>query len=115
MDLAELIGLVIFGYAVYKVGPHLNRNIYSISVSDKEVKTYYKKDEEPKCKYLVFAKLDDDSVRVFENTDSPLELKFGSSNVQGMLERDKKYEVKTYGFRIPFFSMYENIINVKKE
>lgn len=59
------------------------------------------------CKYLVYT-----DQGVYENTDSLWYLKFDSSDVYGSLEEGKTYNAKVYGFRLPFFSMYKNIIEV---
>lgn len=72
-----------------------------------EVKRYNDRD-----KYLVFT---EDGV--FENTDCWYRLKFRSSDLQAELmaldEADAKVEITKYGWRIPLFSKYENIIKVK--
>jgi hypothetical protein len=88
---------------------HLDRETYRATVTDKQVKRADTTD-----KYLIFTKLKDGNVRVFENTDSGIELKFDSSNVYAKIEVGKTYDLRTYGFRIPYFSMYENIIDVKE-
>lgn len=49
-----------------------------------------------------------------ENTDSFLHLKFNSTDLQGQLEEGKMYNVTYYGYRVPFMSMYPNIINVEE-
>jgi hypothetical protein len=61
-------------------------------------------------KYLVGT----ESGEVFENSDSMLELKFNSSTVQNKLEEGNCYETKAWGFRVPLFSMYRKIADVKK-
>ncbi len=94
--------------ALCTVGSHLDRESYVATVTDKTVKRNKKGDD----KYLVFTKLSDGSVRVFEDTDSFLELKFNSSDIHGELEIGKTYRIGTYGLRIPVFSWYENIISV---
>lgn len=58
------------------------------------------------ARYLVFAKEE-----VFQNKDSFLRLKFNSSDVYNQLENGKSYTCDTYGWRIPFFSVYPNIVS----
>jgi hypothetical protein len=58
-----------------------------------------------KSKYLVFT----DS-GVFQDTDSFWNLKFNSSDVFGQLAQGKTYTCRVYGFRIPLFSAYPNIL-----
>lgn len=63
--------------------------------------------EDISSKYLVYTEEE-----TFENTDSWMHFKFNSSDVQGRLLEGKKYVVKVYGWRIPFFSCYRNIIKI---
>jgi len=49
---------------------------------------------------------------VLRNSDSWLWLKFNSSSVQARLEPGRTYTVRVYGWRIAFFSMYPNIIEI---
>lgn len=55
-----------------------------------------------------------ESGEVFENQDSFLELKFNSSTVQNKLEKDRCFEGKAWGFRIPLLSMYRNIGSIRE-
>lgn len=57
-------------------------------------------------KYLVWT----ESGGVFSIQDSAMYWSFDSSDRYGELEIGKTYRVKTAGWRIPFFSMYPNII-----
>ena len=91
------------------VGPHLDRDVYTATVTDKE-----RVQSGKSSYYRVYTRLPDGAVRVFQNTDSWLELKFNSADVQGELERGKTYRIHTYGWRVPFLSMFENITNVEK-
>lgn len=50
----------------------------------------------------------------FENTDSWLFIKFDSSDLYRELKVGEKYNVKVVGWRIPFFSLYRNIIKINK-
>ncbi len=61
------------------------------------------------CKYLIFT-----NKGVFENTDSYLQFKFDSSDVYGALKPESTYKVKINGLRVPFLSMYKNILNVEE-
>ena len=56
-------------------------------------------------KYLVFT-----STEVFQNSDSWAWLKFSSSDVYGKLKEGATCQLKVNGFRVPFLSMYRNII-----
>lgn len=59
-------------------------------------------------KYLVFT-IDE----TFENTDSIWFLKFDSSDIQGRLQPGQTYRADVYGWRIPFLSIYRNIVHVR--
>ena len=67
-------------------------------------------------KYLYFCTTDTGEEIVFENEDN---IFFGKFNSSDILAKIRKYEqsknpfkIKTAGFRIGFFSMYQNIIDV---
>lgn len=51
---------------------------------------------------------------VYENTDSFVFGKFNSADFQNELEVCEKYRVKVAGWRIPFLSMYQNIVEIVK-
>lgn len=56
-------------------------------------------------KYLVFTESE-----VFENTDAFWALKFNSSDIQGQIGVGETCTLRVYGWRIPFLSMYRNIL-----
>ena len=58
-------------------------------------------------KYLIFTK-----EGVFENSDQMFLGKFNSSDIQNKLIGEKTCKVETFGQRIPFLSMYPNIVKV---
>lgn len=76
-----LAGIAILAIGSCAVAPHLDRDSYTVTVTEKQVKRYDDKD-----KYLIFTKAQDGSTKVFENTDSLIELKFNSSDVYGKLQ-----------------------------
>jgi len=59
--------------------------------------------------YLIFT-----DKGVFKNGDNLLVLKFNSSDIQNKIEKDSCYQIKTRFWRIPFLSMYKNIMSLKK-
>lgn len=59
--------------------------------------------------YLVFSKDE-----TFKNVDSTFFLKWNSSDVQGSLLEGAEYEADVYGWRMPWFSWYRNIIRVRE-
>jgi hypothetical protein len=90
--------------------PHWDRDVYIAKVTEKERVV-----NGESSKYLIFTELKDGRVRVFENTDSFIEFKFNSSDLYGKLKEGKTYELRTYGWRIPFLSKYENIIGAEED
>lgn len=67
-------------------------------------------------RYLYFCTTDTGEEIVFENEDNLLFGKFNSSDILAKIrkyEQSKKpFKIKTAGFRIGFFSMYQNILEV---
>ena len=59
-------------------------------------------------KYLVFTEAE-----TYKNTDSLWYLKWDSSDIQGKLISGQEYQVKVYGWRIPFMSVYRNIVELE--
>ena len=89
------------------IGVEISRNMktetLTIKVVDKTV-THTENDS----KYLIFT-----NNEVFEEDDELFRGKFNSSDMYGQLKVGGTYRVKVLGFRIPFLSMYRNIIEVE--
>ena len=51
---------------------------------------------------------------IYEISDLLFIGKFNSSDLYGELEAGKKYQIETTGYRIPFFSEYQNINKIEK-
>lgn len=64
--------------------------------------------ENMESKYMVFT-----DTETFENTDDFWFWKWDSSDVQGELKKDSTFTVKVVGWRVPFLSMYRNVISVE--
>ena len=77
----------------------------TIEITDKERIT-----DGNSSKYLIFGKDE-----TFENVDSFWNGKFNSSDIYGKLEPGKTYDCKVYGWRIPYFSSYRNIIECEEK
>ena len=54
--------------------------------------------------------------RPFVNFDAKYRFKFDSGTVQNdaIKLKGKKVEIKKYGWRVPIFSMYENIVKIEE-
>lgn len=85
------------GYYVYGTG-----RAVTVTVEEKE-----RIQDGESSKYLIFT-----DKGVFENTDTLLRWKFNSSDVYSALKVGKEYDVDVYGWRVPFFSVYPNIVSV---
>lgn len=85
-----------------------NDTEYTVTVTDKERVVQSKSSY-----YLVFTKDENGNVLVFKNDDELLRGKFDSSNIQGELEIGSTYDIVVVGYRVPFLSMYQNIIEVR--
>jgi hypothetical protein len=88
---------------------NFNDTEYTITVTDKERVVTQKSSY-----YLVFGEDESENVLVFENADTLFRGKFDSSNIQGKLKIGGTYTVTVVGYRIPFLSMYQNIIEVEE-
>lgn len=102
--------LFVIGYnAIFS----FNDTEYTITVTDKE-RIYEGSGDTSSSKYLVFGDDEDGNSLVFENTDCLIRGKWNSSNIQGQLKEGNTYKVTVVGYRISFFSMYQNIIKVEE-
>lgn len=95
-----IVGLIV----AYPVGYYSSSETITITVDDKE-----RVAESNSGRYLIFTEDE-----VYENSDSYLYLKFNSSEVYNKLEKGNTYKVKIAGWRVPFLSWYENILEIKK-
>ncbi|MBZ9686700.1 DUF1523 domain-containing protein [Clostridium estertheticum] len=88
--------------------PHFFRNTYVVTITNKRVIRRDNIDT-----YLIYAQMENGSIKVFKNTNSLLEFKIRSEDVYWALTITNKYEIKAYGLNIPLLSSYQNIIKVK--
>jgi len=103
-----LVGLVIIGGIGFEVAKFTNTETITITVTDKE-RVVTGKGDDISSKYLIYT-----DKGTFENTDTFIKFKFNSSDLYGKLKKDSTYTVETYGFRVPFLSMYKNIVKIVK-
>lgn len=101
---AFIVLSIIFLVASYSVAYYFSTETIEVVIKDKERITTGN-GENIKSKFIVYTKDE-----VFENTDSWLFFKFNSADFQNKLEIGKTYKVKVAGWRVPFLSMYRNII-----
>ena len=63
-------------------------------------------------KYLIYTIDGDDTVRVFENTDTIFHGKHDSSDYYARIRVGETYTFRVVGRRLPHFSRYKNIIKI---
>lgn len=91
----------------------LDQDIETFTVSDKERKcdagTSSNGGSTLDCYFVIYA----EDGRVFKNEDDILSGKFNSATFQARMIVGKSYTVRTTGWRIPLFSVYPNIVEIK--
>lgn len=104
-----ILGLSVASFVIFS----FNDTEYTITVTDKE-RIYSGSGDTSSSKYLVFGDDENGNSFVFENTDTLLRGKWDSSNIQGQLKEGNTYKITVVGYRVPFLSMYQNIIKVEE-
>jgi hypothetical protein len=85
------------------------RTIDNVLIKDKQVSTESDKTTgEVRSTYLIYT-----DHGVFRNDDAFWFMKFNSSDFYGNLNIGSHYDLKAYGWRIPIFTMYPNIVRMK--
>lgn len=109
-----IVLMVVFSVKIFS----FNDTEYTITVTDKDRITESSEDGDgnrnTSSKYLVFTDDENGKPLVFENTDCFIRLKFNSSNMQGQLKEGHTYKITVIGYRVPFFSWYQNIIKIEE-
>lgn len=110
---AIIIAVILVLSIGYEAIFSFNDTEYTITVTDKE-RIYEGSGDTSSSKYLVFGDDDNGNSLVFENTDCFIRGKWNSSNIQGQLKEGNTYKVTVVGYRVSFFSMYQNIIKIEE-
>ena len=109
--------IVLFAVTVilvcFSLALSFNDKEYTITVTDKE-RIVENDNGKVSSKYLVFGESKNGEILVFQNSDDWLRGKWNSSTIQGSLKEGNTYKVVVVGYRIPFLSMYENIISFEE-
>lgn len=105
--LSLLIVIIIISFSIFEFN---HKTVYTATVTDKTVKH----EQDHKDTYFIYTQLSNKQERVFKDEDTIWAWKWDSSDVYGKLAIGKTYKIKAYGFRIPFLSSYENIVNVEE-
>jgi len=100
------IGIIIV-YCVWQYVYHQTQTDVNITVTGTE-RVISSDGESVDSKYLIFTTLE-----TFENSDNLILGKWNSSDVQGSVRPDSTYLAHVVGWRVPFLSMYRNILTIK--
>lgn len=98
-----VLALVLF--TAYPVAYKMSAETIEITVTEKERITTGS-GENISSKFIIYTESE-----VFENTDSWLYLKFNSADYQNKFMVSETYKVKVAGWRVPFLSMYRNVVS----
>ena len=96
------IALILLGG--YPVAYRLSSETIEVTIKDKERITTGS-GESISSKFIIYTENE-----VFENTDSWIYFKFNSTDHQNKYTVGETYRVKVAGWRVPFLSMYRNVI-----
>lgn len=97
--------------AIGYVALSFNDTEYTVTIVEKELVNYFSEGDAD-SKYLIYCEDENGETLVFENTDNWLRGKWDSSDIYAKLKVGETYTVTVIGIRIPFFSMYQNIVNI---
>ena len=92
------------GYYALKYG---NEQEYTVTVNKTE-RTTEIHGKTSSSYYLIFT-----DKGVFQISDQLLKWKFNSSDIYGSIKQDSIYEIETTGYRLPWLSMYPNIVKAQ--
>lgn len=108
--LKVIISIILLYGVVYGLSSYYKSTAETIeiTVKDKE-RIMTGSGENVTSKFIVYTQNE-----VFENTDTFLYSKYTSSDFQNKLDKGQTYTVKVVGWRVPFLSMYRNIVLIEK-
>jgi hypothetical protein len=85
----------------------MDTEIVTVTVTEKE-RVITGSGDSMSSKYLVFT-----DTETFQVTDSLFHFRWDSSDFYGRLKEGQKIRVQVCGWRVPFMSMYRNMLEVK--
>lgn len=103
------IAIFVFFIWLFNIASFMNHEIVEFTVTDKQVKTVCDGKHSCTTKYMVYT-----DHTTYQITDSVLMFRFDSSDVYGGISIGKTYRAEAYGWRVPFFSWYQNLDNVRE-
>lgn len=106
MKMKALIAIALMGVASTSCAAILPKEQVCTVVTDKDRITNRNSEGGTSSKYLIFTEAE-----TFENTDDFSVMKFNSSDFYGSIAVGQEYCFTVAGWRVPFLSMYRNIIS----
>lgn len=100
--------IFLFFAVMINVISYMNSDQVVFTVTDKQAKLVCDGEDSCSNKYMIYT-----DRTTYEITDSVLLFRFDSSDVYGGIKIGETYRADAYGWRIPFFSMYQNLDNVR--
>lgn len=105
-----LVFVMIIAMVAFVVAGHYNDTTYSVVINDKE--RIVKNND---SYYLIFCQdVNTGAYYEFKCEDTLLRGKFDSSRFYNQIKEDEQYKFTVVGWRVPFFSMYPNIIKMEE-
>lgn len=104
-----ILAVIVGAIAVVSVNYYHEKN-YTVTVTEKAVKNY-----EDGSKFLIFTKTEEGEIRTFRLEDDMWLLQFDSADKYAQIHIGQTYNFTVIGWRIPFFSAYENIIGIEEK
>lgn len=95
--------------AIPSCSSYYSEKTYTATVTDKDIKNY-----SDSSKFLIFTKTENDETRVFSMKDTLVKGRWNTADEYAEIEVGKTYTFTVIGWRISFFSTYENIIEFKE-
>ena len=104
------IGIVIaIIIAIIAVPSYYSERTYTATVTDKDIKNY-----NSSSVFLIFTKTEYGETRVFSMEDTLIKGRWNTADDYAEIEVGETYTFTVIGWRVPFFSWYENIIKFQK-
>ena len=113
LGLKVLIGIgiaLIILIAIPCCKSYYSEKTYTATVTDKDIKNY-----DSSSKFLVFTKTEDGATKVFSMEDTLIKGRWNTADDYAEIEIGETYTFTVIGWRIPFMSEYENIIEFQKK
>ena len=112
-----MLAVAIVGIVALFVNTTFNDTEYTATVTDKQRIEKFVKSENgivDQSYYLIFCKDNEGNYYEFKNEDSLIRGKLNSSTFYGKIEIGHTYRFKVVGYRIPWMSAYQNIIDFEE-